>query len=148
MTDPATTSTPTPREIRRLAFQALFQLDIHEGSDVTGLQHTLGQESGMTAARIDSAFKLAIAAFVDRKAADAMMTRLAPNWPAYRQATVDRAILRLAHYELTHNLGPGAVIINDAVGLAQEFSTDKSPAFVNALLDKAWKNIQPQTPQT
>ncbi|MCE2924755.1 MAG: hypothetical protein LW822_04775 [Phycisphaeraceae bacterium] len=114
MTDPATTSTPTPREIRRLAFQALFQLDIHEGSDVTGLQHTLGQESGMTAARIDSAFKLAIAAFVDRKAADAMMTR----------------------------------IINDAVGLAQEFSTDKSPAFVNALLDKAWKNIQPQTPQT
>ncbi|MCE2924752.1 MAG: hypothetical protein LW822_04760 [Phycisphaeraceae bacterium] len=35
------------------------------------------------------------------------------------------------------------IIINDAVGLAQEFSTDKSPAFVNALLDKAWKSIHP-----
>lgn len=147
--EPTTTSTPqtpskpaVPREVRRLAFQALFQLDAHEGSDVNGLRRTLAEESDENAERIEAAFKLAIAAFTDRRAADSAMAALAPTWPAHRQAAVDRSILRLAHYELKNRLGPGKQVINDAVSLAQEFSTDKSPSFVNALLDKIWKRLE------
>jgi hypothetical protein len=32
-------------------------------------------------------------------------------------------------------------VINDAVSLASEFSTDKSPGFVNALLDRAHQTL-------
>ncbi|MCU0688411.1 MAG: transcription antitermination factor NusB [Phycisphaerales bacterium] len=137
---PSPQAKPIPREIRRLAFQALFQLDAHEGSDVNGVRRTLEEEAQVSAEKVEVAFKLALAAFADRHAADKAMERLAPAWPAHRQAAVDRAILRLAHYELTRKLTPGKLVVNDCVGLAQEFSTDKSPSFVNALLDKVYKS--------
>ena len=47
---------------------------------------------------------------------------------------VDRAILRLATYELLWGSVPDAVVIDEAVTLARELSTDDSPAFVNGLL--------------
>ena len=73
------------------------------------------------------------------------MTRLAPAWPAHRQALADRAILRLGHYELTKGReanNPPRVVINDMVALAKEYSTEKSPSFVNALLDKILKEVE------
>ncbi len=48
---------------------------------------------------------------------------------------VDRIILRIATWELVHNDDvPDDVVINEAVTLAGELSTDESPAFVNGLL--------------
>lgn len=50
-------------------------------------------------------------------------------------AKVDLAILRLAVYELLIEKNtPPKVVINEAVDLAKEFGSDKSPAFVNAIL--------------
>jgi N utilization substance protein B len=140
-------SSPLPagvhhRQLRRLAFQALFQLDAHEGKDPHLVRASLEEdlEEG-SVAPVDQAFRLAIAAWSGRKAADEAMVKLAPTWPAHRQAAADRAILRLAHYELANakDAAEGKAIINDAVSIAKEFSTDKSPAFINALLDKVYK---------
>ena len=50
-------------------------------------------------------------------------------------AAVDRNILRLASYELAHTETPPAVIINEAVELARRFGSDRSPAFVNGIID-------------
>jgi len=48
---------------------------------------------------------------------------------------VDRNILRIGVYELLWAEDvPDAVAINEAVLLAQDLSTDASPAFVNGLL--------------
>ena len=49
---------------------------------------------------------------------------------------VDRNILRLAYFEMASGQTPPKVAINEAVELAREFSTQKSPAFVNGVLDK------------
>lgn len=50
---------------------------------------------------------------------------------------VDLSILRLAIYELMHRLDiPYKVIINEAVELSKEFSSDQSFKFVNGVLDK------------
>ena len=84
---------------------------------------------------------LATEAYGDRAAADAFMTEAAPGWPAHRQAAVDRAILRLAHHEMMSGKTNAKIVVNEAVELAKEFSTDKSPAFVNGLLDKALKKV-------
>ncbi len=69
------------------------------------------------------------------------MAALAPEWPTYRQPVVDRNILRLAYFEIESGQTPPKVAINEAVELAREFSTQKSPAFVNGVLDKIMRNL-------
>jgi N utilization substance protein B len=50
---------------------------------------------------------------------------------------LDRAILRVAVWEILHNDEvPDGVAINEAVDLAKELSTDDSGAFVNGLLSR------------
>ena len=59
------------------------------------------------------------------------------DWSIDRMPAVDRAILRVAVWEILHNEEvPDAVAINEAVELAKEISTDDSPAFINGLLSK------------
>lgn len=64
------------------------------------------------------------------------------NWTLNRLAKVDLAILRLCSYEiLFSNEVPNNVAINEAVELAKKYGDDKSPAFINAILDKIAKQI-------
>ncbi len=56
---------------------------------------------------------------------------------------VDRNVLRLGTYELIWQDDiPDAVVLDEAVQLAKEFSTDESPAFVNGLLARL-KELKP-----
>ncbi len=51
---------------------------------------------------------------------------------------VERAILRLASYELLKRLDvPYRVVLNEAVSLAKKFCAEQSHTFINAVLDKA-----------
>jgi len=131
----------TPREIRRLAFQTLFQLDARAGRNADDVRAGMSAADGFSDQDREKAFTLAKAAFDGRAIADKFMLELAPTWPAHRQAAVDRAILRLAHYEMMVARTPPQIVVNEAVELAKEFSTDKSPAFVNGLLDKVLKKV-------
>src|SRR5688572_7568642 len=67
------------------------------------------------------------------------LERIAPQWPPRRMPAVDRAILRLGVWELTNTPTPPAVVIDEAIELAREFSTSDSPKFVNGVLDKVLK---------
>lgn len=134
--------------IRRMAFLAVFQLDARgELSDDELASSVLhGDDPLLESARPERkqqahAWKLAREAFADRKRCDDVMKNLAPEWPAYRQAAVDRALLRLAHFEIHSGRVPVPVAIDSAVELAKEFSTEKSPGFINALLDQAAKRL-------
>lgn len=132
------------REIRRLAFQLLFQLDAANArteADLDAVRAGLVDREEITEAHRARAVELAWEAYRARAVADKEMLALAPAWPAHRQAAVDRAILRLAHYEMTSGRTEPKVVVNEAVELAKEFSTEKSPAFVNALLDKVLKRL-------
>ncbi|MGE3109267.1 MAG: transcription antitermination factor NusB [Phycisphaerales bacterium] len=137
----------TPRHIRRFAFQLLFQIDAMGGADNPGaLVADTDSAKELTPGERDKAAKMALGAYADRAVADAVMVELAPTWPAHRQAAVDRAILRLAHFEMTAGSINPKIVVNEAVELAKEFSTEKSPAFVNGLLDKVLKRVLAQSP--
>ena len=70
-------------------------------------------------------------------AIDPLIKKYAENWEMSRMAAIDRCILRLAAYELLHELEtPINVIINEAVEIAKKFSTSESSKFVNGILDK------------
>lgn len=138
----------SPREIRRLAFQALFQLDAagaRSEADLDAVRAGLSDRDEVSEAHRARALDLAWGAYQARGVADKEMLALAPLWPAHRQAAVDRAILRLAHFEMTSGRTEPKVVVNEAVELAKEFSTEKSPAFVNALLDKVLKRLSAAT---
>ncbi len=125
------------RDARRCALQILYQFDTGaEPSDA--VFQTLEQSPGTPAVH-KRGYELAVDAWAVRDEADATVAALTPDWPTYRQPALDRCILRLAFYEFTHGDTPPKVAINEAVELAREFSTAKSPLFVNAVLDRIYK---------
>ena len=56
------------------------------------------------------------------------------GWTIARLNRVDLAILRLGTHELMVGEVPAGIVINEAVELANEFSTDKAGAFINGVL--------------
>ncbi|WP_068273148.1 transcription antitermination factor NusB [Aldersonia kunmingensis] len=57
------------------------------------------------------------------------------DWALDRLPAVDRAILRIAVWELFHATDvPPVVAVDEAVELAKELSTDESPGFINGVL--------------
>ena len=57
------------------------------------------------------------------------------DWPIHRLGAIDRAVLRLAVWELTERPDiPTAVVLNEAVELAKTYGTDDSGSFVNGVL--------------
>ena len=66
---------------------------------------------------------------------DALITRFAKNWPLARMPALDRTLLRMGVYELTHRPDvPTGVVLSEIVDLASEYSTDDSGPFVNGVL--------------
>ena len=70
-----------------------------------------------------------------REAIDEKIVEHAKGWVLSRMPALDRAILRLAIFELMQRPEvPVAVVIDEAVELAKKFSTDDSGRFVNGVL--------------
>ena len=129
------------RDIRRCAIQALYQLDAGNSDSPEVVRQSLSESPGTDAVH-DKGYQLATEAWKTRADADAAVAALAPEWPTHRQPALDRAILRLAHHEMTSGLTPPKVAINEAVELAKEFSTKDSWKFVNGVLDKIYREMK------
>lgn len=72
---------------------------------------------------------------------DETIARIAPEFDVEKINRIDRAILRLAIYELTiKKTEPEHVIVDEAIELAKEFSGENSPAFVNGALGNLLKH--------
>jgi transcription antitermination protein NusB len=67
----------------------------------------------------------------------------APKFPIDKIAKIDLAILQLSIYDLIiERKQPVKVVINEAVDLAKELGSDRSFAFVNAVLGKIYEKYQ------
>lgn len=68
-------------------------------------------------------------------AIDELISAAAQGWTLERMPNVDRALLRIATWEMLHNDEvPLPVAINEAINLAQEYSTEDSSRFINGVL--------------
>jgi N utilization substance protein B len=68
---------------------------------------------------------------------DDLLETYSQGWSLDRMPHLDRAILRVAVWEILFNPEvPEGVAVNEAVELAKELSTDDSGAFVNGLLSR------------
>lgn len=78
---------------------------------------------------------------------DELISVTSHDWPLERMPAMDRAVLRLATYELVAQTSvPTAVVIDEAVELAKRYSTDDSGRFVNGVLAAIAPRVRP--PQT
>jgi N utilization substance protein B len=67
---------------------------------------------------------------------DAIIEQHTRHWRLGRLAVIDRLILRMAVWELRHDVDvPPAVVINEAIELARRFSSPDAVRFVNGVLD-------------
>ena len=84
---------------------------------------------------VDLALRLVHGVDAHREEIDDLLRRFAKGWSLERMPAVDRALLRLATYELLQQPDvPVGVVISEAVELASEFSTDDSGRYVNGIL--------------
>lgn len=115
-------------EARERAVSLLYEAEIKE------------QEPGAVMAALpvapdDLAVLLVEGVAARQEEIDALLRRYTEGWTLERMPAVDRAVLRVATFEL---LGrpeiPIAVVIDEAVELAKRLSTDDSGRFVNGML--------------
>jgi N utilization substance protein B len=132
---------PRPRDVRRNALQALYQFDAGNTERLDLVRESLDDSSGGHEAH-ERGMALALLAWEFHDEADRELNQFSPDWPTHRQPVVDRSILRLAWYEMRHGGAPPKVVINEAVELAKEFSTEKSPMFINGVLDRLFRSMR------
>lgn len=83
--------------------------------------------------------ELVDAILLKKESIDEMLAQVVDNFSPERIDPVDRAILRLATYELLHAGIPPKVAINEGIELAKRFGTTDSRRFVNGVLDRIAK---------
>jgi N utilization substance protein B len=133
----------TRRAARELTLNILYQCDLgvpfDEALPVALKNANLGD---LVTAKHDTssdartyAEKLARGVREQRVQLDAIITGLARDWSLDRQPNVDRNVLRIALYEIINEPDvPDAVSIDEAIELANLYSTDDSGKFVNGVL--------------
>ncbi|WP_457569525.1 transcription antitermination factor NusB [Desulfurobacterium sp.] len=130
------------RRAREHAVLMLYQYDVghFEPEEVKSFyrEETEGESPDV----LSLAENLFDAVLSNKEEVDAVISKfIKKGWSLDRLLPVDRAILRLATTEiLKGSLSPVPAIINDAVEIAKEYGEDeKSPKFVNAILDRIAK---------
>ncbi len=130
---------------RKRALDALFASDLTKEDALSVLKRT-EQESrdrDDQAAIFDYAETLVSGYLANADRINSRLQLLAEGWSLERMPNVDRAILRLATWELLYNPEiPTEVAISEAVALASELSTDESPKFINGILARVAKDKQ------
>ncbi|MFB7917006.1 transcription antitermination factor NusB [Streptomyces sp. NPDC056061] len=131
---------------RKRAFQILFEADQRGASVLTVLadwvRHSRTDSRQPPVTEYTMELVEGYAQYADR--IEDLIRTYSVDWEIDRMPVVDRNILRLGAYELIWVDGtPDAVVIDEAVQLAKEFSTDDSPSFVNGLLAR-FKDLKPK----
>ena len=142
----------TRRTAREWAIQMLTAADLNPPDDVQTFMNAYWdqisdldeEDGGPTKA------KGKLKAFAEERVAgvlgslkelDEILTPLLDNWDLFRLGTVERMVLRMGIWEMKNSDVPKPVVINEAIDLANWFSSPKSRSLVNGVLDKCAKGM-------
>jgi transcription antitermination protein NusB len=126
---------------REFAMQMLFQWDMSQ-QEPAKLEAKFWREAKAAESTRAFANQLFEGAAKQTVALDEIIGKHAANWRLERLAAIDRAILRLAIYEMRETDTPPKVVLNEAVELAKTFSSYEASGFVNGVLDAVHKSLQ------
>jgi N utilization substance protein B len=119
---------------RKRAVDVLYEADVRGTEAVSTLAERLAQADPPVP---EYAVELVEGVTGRLSGIDRVLSDHSEGWTVERMPPVDRAVLRLALYELLwRDDVPDAVVIDEAVELAKSLSTDESPRFVNGVLGR------------
>lgn len=122
---------------RKRAVDFLFEAEARDADPVSlaneRIELSRGDDSIAPVSEYTETLVGGVAENLDRL--DSVISDHLNDWTLNRLPAVDRAILRVAVWELFHAIDvPPVVAVDEAVELAKQLSTDDSPAFVNGVL--------------
>lgn len=143
--------TATRRQAREWAIQMLTAADLNPPEDKLAFMQAFWEElSSLDEADGGVVVKGKLRDFAEERVMgvldhqseiDELLKPLLDNWDLYRLGTIERVVLRMGIWEMKWSDVPKPVVINEAIDLANWFSTPKSRSLVNGVLDKFAKSI-------
>ncbi|MCS3782187.1 transcription antitermination factor NusB [Tsukamurella ocularis] len=125
---------------RKRAVDLLFEAEARGVTDLDGLlveRRQLAADDASVAPVSEYTATLVTGVGLDGAQVDSVISSHLTGWTLTRLPAVDRAILRIAVWELFNAVDvPPAVVVDEAVELAKELSTDDSPTYLNGVLGK------------
>ena len=126
---------------RELALHTLFQFEFSRDKPVHDSIAYLAKELKLPIPPQRFAEELVTGVLDQQKNIDSLISSTSAHWKLSRMALVDVSLLRLATYEMLYfQKTPPNVVINEYIELAKKYSSEDSPSFINALLDKIKEN--------
>jgi transcription antitermination protein NusB len=123
---------------RKRALDVLFEADVRGNEPLTTLAEWVGRADPPVP---EYAQHLVAGVAANQERIDTLLSSYAQEWSLDRMPPVDRAVLRLALFELLWcDSIPDAVAIDEAVELAKSLSTDASPGFINGVLARVLRD--------
>ena len=133
---------------REVALQSLYQLDLagERRPDTERLAAVHRFHRGRLRSRplVEFADGLVDGVLAQRDTLDALIDERSENWRLSRMAATDRAVLRIAAYELHHTDTPPAVVADEAIELARRYGGESSPRFVAGIVGRLVADARPQ----
>jgi transcription antitermination protein NusB len=121
---------------RELALKVLFQLE-GTGDDPEEVLRYHASEGGASEEITNFARQLVRGVLDNQARLDAILSEASENWKLGQMAKVDRAILRIAVYEIAIDRKvPTKAAINESIELAKTFSGEDAGRFVNGILGR------------
>ncbi|HZG14127.1 MAG TPA: transcription antitermination factor NusB [Candidatus Bathyarchaeia archaeon] len=128
------------RTAREKAVQCLFQIDMAEVNLEDAISMVMEEEQGADNAYMKRLIEETLSHLPQ---IDQEISKYLRGWQLDRIANVDRAILRLAFFELMYEQEiPKKVVVNEAIELAKLFSDDQSYRFVNGVLSSYLQAVE------
>ena len=130
------------RKARETALQALYASEL-SGQDWKDAVADMARRRGSSADSVEYAERIASGVSSSREKLDRMIEGCLENWRLERISLIDLTILRIALTELMQCPEvPTVVIINEAIEIANRFSSEKAGRFVNGILDRLAREVR------
>lgn len=129
------------RQAREIIIEVLYRLEIEGCEPPVALERYKDVMEGKDIAPFIE--RIVVGVMREKPKLDEIIDKYADKWSLNRMPVIDRNILRMSLYELENEDDvPASVTINEAVELANAYSTDDSGRFVNGILGHIVKDTE------
>lgn len=121
--------------------QTLFELE--KRPDIDAEQSLLRNAEELGETDVDFGKDLVHGVVNNTDALREAIQKHAPDWSLERMDPISRSVLFVGAFELAiQKEAPPAVVMNEAIEIAKEFSSEESGKFVNGVLNALAKGVQ------
>lgn len=122
-------------ETRELAFRLIYSSEVQKEMEEEQVELYLQENEIKQKAEVEYIHQIYEGIKEHKEEIEELIaSNLKEKWTMERISKINRAILKLAIFELIYSKLPYKVVINEAVELAKKYGDDSSKSFVNGIL--------------